>query len=113
MPLSNQEKLERPIKYNVPLPEKIGERPIYLWLNDKIEVIIVRWEGKIRILNSICPHMGAQLQCDITDRKIHCPWHGLSFPLDTLNSDHHRYRHLREYEGAVIEDRLIIYGIDA
>jgi nitrite reductase/ring-hydroxylating ferredoxin subunit len=103
---------ERNIKFAVPLSGEIGETPVYLWLNDKTEVLVVRSEGRLRILSSICPHMGAQLRCDGSKKKIHCPWHGLTFPLQTLSSGHQRYRHLKEYEGEIIEGKLVIYGGD-
>ena len=80
------------------MPPKANKNLVrYRWLNAQTEVMIINHRGKIRILNSICPHMGARLECDLTNNKQHCPWHGLEFDLDTLSSSHPRYRTNKEF----------------
>jgi cytochrome b6-f complex iron-sulfur subunit len=70
----------------------------YAWVSRTREVMVFRHEGKLRACSAICPHMGARLELDHGQGIIVCPWHGLSFALDGLCSNHHRYAQLKGYE---------------
>jgi len=107
MPLVN-ESSENKIKHRVKLEREPDRKPQYLWLTEKTEILVFRdWGGKVRIMTSLCPHMGAQLV--IRNNSLFCPWHGLAFSLDTMKSTHHRYRQGCEHRGDYIDGELVIY----
>lgn len=81
----------------------------HVWLDDKTEVIVFRRDGELQIFNSLCPHMGAQLQCRNGGRELSCPWHGLNFSTVTLESDHHRYRRVKRFRGEYRDGILTVY----
>lgn len=67
----------------------------YAWIGERTEAVCFRWRGALMAASSICPHMGARLAVDLVRGRIACPWHGLSFSLPDLASDHPRYRTLK------------------
>jgi nitrite reductase/ring-hydroxylating ferredoxin subunit len=99
----------RKVKYRVKLNTPVGQSPVYVWINEKTEVMVFQESGKIRAISSLCPHMGAQLVWRNESKTVFCPWHGLEFQGDTLKSCHHRYRAITEYQAALEGDELIIY----
>lgn len=76
----------------IPVPKKNSIE--YHWIAKTVEVIIINWRGKIYVARSICPHMGARLEFDEDTLSLRCPWHGLSFDLETLGSQNQRFRTL-------------------
>lgn len=97
------------IKYTIKLNEPLGKDPIYRWLTEKIEVMIFRDGDRVRVVSSLCPHMGARLSWDKTKTRVTCPWHGLSYDGNGLKSCHHRYRKLNEFRAEVFGDEIVIY----
>lgn len=94
------------------MPGELDSGAMHVWIAEKLEVIVFRNAGRIRIFSSICPHMGAQLQCH-RNNSIACPWHGLCFKLGQakgeVESNHRKYRRIREYEGEIVNGELRIY----
>ncbi len=101
------------VKYRVKLEAPLNGRPIHVWLTDKIEVMVVPLEQGVKIVSSICPHMGAQLSWNEKTGEVSCPWHGLVFEGKSLKSCHPRYRKISEFEGAIIEGELLVYEANA
>lgn len=97
------------IKYRVKLTEPIGTAPTYFWVTDKIEVMVFRDGEIVRVISSLCPHMGARLNWTPSKGAVACPWHGLEFKKETLKSCHHRYRTLKEYKADLTGEDLVIY----
>ena len=97
------------VKYSIKLDSELGSDPTYIWLTDKIEVMVFIHEGKIKAFSSICPHMGAQLCYKKRAKILQCPWHGLTFNLESKESNHYRYKEVLEYKAEVIDGELLIY----
>jgi nitrite reductase/ring-hydroxylating ferredoxin subunit len=97
------------VKYRIKLTQTLGTEPIYHWLTNKIEVMIFRDGNRVRVVTSLCPHMGARLQWDRTRSRVKCPWHGLSYDGNGLKSCHHRYRQLTEFQAELVDDELLVY----
>lgn len=95
--------------YRIPLGKEIGELPRYYWLNEKVEVLVVKLEGTFRVFSSLCPHMGARLEWNSRKETVSCPWHGLSFCAKTLCSEHPRYRKLREHRAELLDGELRVW----
>lgn len=91
------------------MPGPLGSEPFYAWVSEKIEIVAFRDGDRVRVFRSICPHMGARLEVDRTRNCLHCPWHGLAFDLASRQSDHHRYRSVREWRGVVEGNRLLVF----
>jgi nitrite reductase/ring-hydroxylating ferredoxin subunit len=103
----------RKVLYSAKIPKDFSSGCMHVWLTEKIEVVVFRKGNCIRIFNSICPHMGAQLQCNQRKDEVFCPWHGLRFSLrdqkGEQESNHPRYKRIREYEGEIVNCELKIY----
>lgn len=99
--------------HSVKITGDLDAAPVHLWLTEKIEVVVFRKAGRLRIFSSICPHMGAQLQCNQRRSSVSCPWHGLCFQLgnrkEETQSDHPRYKRIREYDGEIVDGELHVY----
>src|ERR1019366_7955703 len=93
----------------VKLDREPNEEGTHLWLNDKLEVVVFRINGELKILNSICPHMGAQMVCRNRGSELFCPWHGLVYSTKSLNSTHFRYRKAREFRGEISNGYLTVF----
>ncbi|MEK7115929.1 MAG: Rieske 2Fe-2S domain-containing protein [Patescibacteria group bacterium] len=53
----------------------------------KKPMTVVRLGDRFFAVNSICPHMGGPLSCGtVTEGRLHCPWHGWSFDVETGQS---------------------------
>ena len=100
---------EKKVKIEIKLKNPVTSVPQYFWITDKSEIMVVECGGRTRVYSSLCPHMGAQMQFCSKDETIHCPWHGLRFNSKTLESRHHRYKHLRELDSDLIGETLVIY----
>ncbi len=101
---------DRKVKYRVKLSRNVDGSPQHLWLTEKLEVMVFQDKDGLRVIASLCPHMGAQLQLHRSDRTVRCPWHGLTFDGKELTSGHFRYRKVCEYEGEVSQGELLVYG---
>ncbi len=95
------------------LESPITDDPSYFWIGPKTEIMVLRIDGKVRAFHSVCPHMGARLVADPKTKEISCPWHGLSYSPDTLQSEHHKYKKLCEINVEVKGDQLFILGANA
>ncbi|QPJ65288.1 MAG: Rieske (2Fe-2S) protein [Candidatus Nitrohelix vancouverensis] len=96
-------------RFIVPLNGRnIGAEPEYLWLNDKIEVIVWK-DPELHVVSSICPHMGAQLCLNHNQEILHCPWHGLQFDTTRFKSDHHQFKSLSTFEAALVDGELHVF----
>ncbi len=104
---------DRTPRFDIPLDGELGSEPVYLWASQRLEIVAFRQAGEVRAFSSICPHMGAQLCVDREERRLHCPWHGLSFDLTTGEAAHPRFRRIREWNAEVDGRRLKLYSDDA
>jgi nitrite reductase/ring-hydroxylating ferredoxin subunit len=100
----------RRIRYRTRLEREPSSDPMYFWIAEKTEILVIKIGNSVKIFNSICPHMGARLCYQTSLHAVVCPWHGLSYDAETLKSDHSRYRHLAALDGEVVDGELIIYG---
>ncbi len=73
------------------------------------ELALFRVDGKVRAIDSACPHEGAPLALgELKDGKVTCPWHGWTFnactgcSLDPPNND------VRAYETLVEQGRIYV-----
>ncbi len=82
---------------------------MHVWLAEKLEVMVVPTPTGIRIISSLCPHMGAQLRWNKKNDTAFCPWHGLEFKERPLRSCHERYRQLSEFTGSIEGNELVVY----
>ena len=57
--------------------------------------MVFKSKNKFFAVNSICPHMGAQLKLSNCKNYISCPWHGLSFNTHDFKSNHKIYSKLK------------------
>ena len=94
--------------FRFPLDQLAGDGPHYRWVSERMELMIFRWQGEYRVFSSICPHMGAQLGLDTRQQALVCPWHGLACDLATKETNHHRYRKLKEFSARVEGTELVI-----
>lgn len=79
---------ERADLYPIPLDaSRLGpDRPLAVHLDEETEAVAVLADGKPRVFQDLCPHMGAPLSrgsysaatCALT-----CPWHGYAFDVRT------------------------------
>jgi nitrite reductase/ring-hydroxylating ferredoxin subunit len=101
---------EKQIRFRIRLDREPDATPMYFWVSEKTEVMVVKVDTTIKIFNAICPHMGARLCYQPAQKSITCPWHGLSFNLEDQKSNHSKYRHVALIDGEVRDGYLIIYG---
>lgn len=101
------------IRFQTTIETNWAGEPVYFWIGEKTEVLVMRdpsQNNKLRIFQSLCPHMGAQLCYEETKKALRCPWHGLAFDANNLTSNHPRYQSLKELEGEIVGNQLLIYG---
>lgn len=60
--------------------------------------MVFRLKDKFFAVNSICPHMGAQLGLSSCNKFIKCPWHGLSFNIKDFRSNHKIFFKLKSWD---------------
>lgn len=92
----------------IKLDSPLDETPRYFWLTEKIEIVAFLHEGMPRVFHSICPHMGARLDVKDGGKTLACPWHGLSFDLQSQKSAHHRYKKICQLTAQIDGDTLVI-----
>lgn len=109
-PLVSTSDREPEVVHRVTLSRDLDEGPIHLWLTEKIEILAFKEDGEVRVVNAVCPHMGAQLTYVAVNRCVTCPWHGLKFETSSMKSDHHRYRKLSEFRAELKGKELFIFG---
>src|SRR5688500_7325373 len=100
---------DRKALYSIALPREPDANPLYVWLNDKIEVMVLLDRDHLRVIGSICPHMGARLEYQKQELVIFCLWHVLRFDSKALQCKHSQYKQIREYKGEVINKMLFVY----
>ena len=98
------------IRFRVRLEREPDGKPMYYWVSEKTEVLVVKINNSVKVFNAICPHMGARLGYDPAHQTIRCPWHGLTFSSVDQKSTHFKYRQLAQLEAEVTDGYLIIYG---
>ena len=76
----------------------------HYWIEDKIEVLSFWRNNELIIVNSICPHMGAQLYYDKQKDVIKCPWHGLTANPENCKTEHLRFKQIYRWEVLKIEN---------
>lgn len=58
-----------------------GEKRFKTWIN-KTELTAFEQGSILKVVNSICPHMGGPLEdFDEEPGKVRCPWHGWMFDI--------------------------------
>ncbi len=74
----------------------------------KKPMAVARIGDRFFAVNSICPHMGGPLSCGkIEHGKVHCPWHGWAFDLESGQSPNGH--HIDHYE-VKVEDGEVKVG---
>ena len=101
---------EDPVKFRIRIERPLDERPSYYWVTERLELMVFRAGGRLRVFSSICPHMGAQIQHSARRCALKCPWHGLELDLETGQTGHPRYPRLREWQAQLEGDELIVTG---
>ena len=76
----------------IQIPEKNSVS--YHWIKKQLEIMVINHRGKVYVARSMCPHMGARLVFNPNKQVLECPWHGLTFDLETLRSANQRFRML-------------------
>jgi len=92
----------------IPLERPLSANPLYLWIGPKTEIMVVLVDNEPRAFHSLCPHMGARLNYDEKKQAVVCPWHGLEYDSESLESQHHRYKKLCEIDVQVESNELVI-----
>jgi nitrite reductase/ring-hydroxylating ferredoxin subunit len=95
------------IIFQIPRHEIKGKAKHY-WISPKLEIIVWRKGEQYFAFQSICPHMGGQLRYDESREKLACPWHPLTFDVETGDSDHCRYKSVTRYDTEVRGNELLI-----
>ena len=90
--------------YKIQVPSK--DSSVHFWVDKKIEVLAFWRHGELIIINSICPHMGGQLEYDAQKGKVFCPWHGLSADPETCLTYHKKYKSFYRWKVIKIEGDL-------
>lgn len=93
--------------FELPLSELDGEGPKYVWVGGT-EIVLFKHRGGYYAFRSICPHMGGQLTLDRRSGKLACPWHPLSFSLESGQSDHCRFKKVVKYTTLVRGEKLVV-----
>ncbi len=91
-----------------PLADPPAGGVAYAWISRMRQIMAFRHGGTLRVCSAICPHMGAQLQIDFRHEVVTCPWHGLTFRLPDLASDHPRFRKLKQYPATVRDGTFVL-----
>ena len=92
----------------VPLEELRNGKPRYLWTKTGVEIIAFRVGTSYHAFSSICPHMGGQLRWDERKNALACPWHPLSFCVETGTSTHPKFRRVNRFHTTVEGEKLVI-----
>jgi phenylpropionate dioxygenase-like ring-hydroxylating dioxygenase large terminal subunit len=63
---------------------RVGERAPALGRLGTTQVVIVRWQGRVRVYRNACPHAGAPLSGGrVESGRLVCPRHGWEFDLSS------------------------------
>ena len=83
-------------------------KPKYLWTESGVEIIAFKEGDSYYAFSSICPHMGGQLRWDERKKALACPWHPLTFCIETGASAHHKFKKVNRFHTRVEGGRLVI-----
>ena len=97
------------VRFQTELKASIPREGLHLWIDQKTEVLVFSHKGKLKAFNSICPHMGAQLQYNRRGSQLSCPWHDLDFDIESKCSNHHKFKKCQEFSAEVTDGVLTIY----
>ena len=76
---------EPPQQFKIGFPEDFKDDKVTIDFKRSHNVWIVREQGKIFALSTICTHLGCTLNWLETDRKFKCPCHGCGFKSSGVN----------------------------
>lgn len=70
-----------------PMERALTVRHVDAWreVDSTRSVYVIPWksgEGQVRVLSSICPHLGCLVQWDASADQFHCPCHGSIYSAD-------------------------------
>jgi|TARA_B110000037_G_scaffold216065_1_gene274468 nitrite reductase/ring-hydroxylating ferredoxin subunit len=83
-------------KYTIKLDKKL---PFYEWIDTDKEVIVLEFNNKIEVIESICPHYGGKLQVNQNNpNELICPFHGLKFDITNCTSSNNIFKKIRKYK---------------
>lgn len=92
-------------KYTIKYQKKF---PFYEWIDVDKEVIVLNHNGKIEVIDSICPHFGGRLEIYKSGlNKLICPFHGIKFNITDCTSDNKIFKKIKKYK-IISRDPLII-----
>jgi nitrite reductase/ring-hydroxylating ferredoxin subunit len=81
-------------------------------LRDELTALFL--DDGIRVLSTVCPHFGGELDGDGSSGELRCRWHGLRFDARTGSCRETRFKaSLRRYEFALESGRVVVTIPDA
>ena len=83
--------------------------PHLVHLDSGEDIILIKCEGEIFALDSICPHMGGPLNEGTVENKcLTCPWHGWDFKVETGESVTSPGEDIKKYPLKIEEGRIYL-----
>jgi len=106
---------EPPQQFKIGFPEDFKDDKVTIDFKRSHNVWIVREQGKIFALSTICTHLGCTLNWLETDRKFKCPCHGCGFKSSGVNFEGppprplDRYRIYLSNDGQIVVDKTKVF----
>lgn len=84
--------------------------PFYEWIDLKKEVLVLKHNEKIEVIESICPHFGARLEINKNNLdELICPFHGIQFNIKNCKSNNKIFKKIKKYK-IISTNPLIVEG---
>jgi len=100
--------IEPPKTFKAGFPEDYPDNDVSTRYKDKYGVWIIKMEGNIFALSTICTHLGCTPNWLATDRKFKCPCHGSGFRISGINFEGPAPRPLERYKIMIAEDGQLL-----
>src|SRR5207253_10841163 len=99
---------EPPSVFRVGPPDRFEDGNVYEQWKNEFGVWVVRNEGRLYAIRSVCTHLGCTPNWLEAEQKFKCPCHGSGFRKDGINFEGPAPRPLERYSISLAEDGQLL-----
>jgi menaquinol-cytochrome c reductase iron-sulfur subunit len=103
--LSEFSSLSEPVMRTIQIEQVDGWRKM---VSEKVVYVTKDGQGQIRVLTSICPHLGCTIPWNKEKRQFTCPCHGATFTPDGTRVSGPSLRGMDALETSVLDGQLLV-----
>ena len=86
------------MKTKYKLTQSINELPFREWVNENLEIYVYEIDGKLKVVDGICPHYYGKISLNDKKDELRCNFHHLKICPKTLISNNRKFKKIREFK---------------